>query len=220
MAKLALVLDHMVSQQLAPPGGTAIRKYGHDLESLYRAANEAAQNRGWNLSAETPTSPFTERILSFLSRFAKTTRYANLDALASGTAVSEPLEEWNQILQDVLLTDSPSRKRERIAQDSAALGNLLKDATFVRAHDLASRSMTLEDWFAQPQLLDEAAKYVVWHLVLITVPLKEIVVYLSHLAADINRKQTRSIVHIPSMSEFYTFLWVNRGYVLRKKRWP
>lgn len=220
MAKLALILDHMVSHQLAPPGGTAIRKYSHDLDTLYRAASAAAQNRGWNPSAELTTSPFADRILSFLSRFAKGARYANLDALASGTVASEPLEEWNQILQDVLLTDSSSRKRERIAQDSAAFGHLLKDAAFVRAHDLANRSMTLEDWYAQPQLLDEAAKHAVWHLVLVTAPLKEIVGYLSRLAADINRKQTLSTVHIPTMSEFYTFLWVDRPYVLRKKRWP
>src|SRR4051812_39579658 len=52
LAKLALILDHMVSHNLAAPGGKTVRAYGHDLITLYHAAAKVANVRAYNSATQ------------------------------------------------------------------------------------------------------------------------------------------------------------------------
>jgi len=79
MAKLSLILDHMATNNLQPPGENTVRKYSHNIDGLYASAQKIAEREQCAFSTKFELSPIQSRILSFLSEFARSTRYANLD---------------------------------------------------------------------------------------------------------------------------------------------
>lgn len=220
LIKLALIFDHMVLHNLAAPGAKTVRAYGHDLDVLYQSAEKVASARYPSIAGGFALSPLGARILKFLTEFAKGARYANLDSLASGTVNREPLVEWSKILKDVLNSDVSTAKLQRIMSESASLSKLISGITMVVAHDLENKPLSVESALSEPRLHAEASRYVVWHIALLIAPLKELVIELAHKASEINLKQTTAIMHIPEMSEFFSFLPIDRAYILRKKQWP
>lgn len=220
LIKLTLILDHMVLHNLTAPGTKTVRAYGHDLDVLYQSAERVASARYSSIAGRFVLSPLGSRILSFLSDFAKGARYANLDSLASGTVNSEPLIEWSKILRDVLNSDVSNVKLQRIMSESASLSSLISGITMVVAHDLENKPLSVERALSEPRFQAEANRYVVWHIVLLIAPLKELVIEVAYEASKINLRQTTAIMHIPEMSEFFSFLPIDRAYILRKKRWP
>ncbi|MFZ5643491.1 MAG: hypothetical protein ACOY46_07865 [Bacillota bacterium] len=130
----------------------------------------------------------------------------------------EPLAEWYEILQRVLTSDVSAKKRERIEKEYGLLADIIENVALVYAHDLSGTPLTLQGWLTQPQLLNEAAKHVIWHLILLIAPIMELIDVLSQQVAEIARGQ--KISNIPYMREFYDFLLTDRSYVLRKRRWP
>ena len=220
LIKLALILDYMVLHNLTAPGAKTVRAYRHDLDVLYQSAERVAAAQYSRIAGRFVLSPLASRILNFLSDFAQGARYANLDSLASGTANREPLIEWSKILKDVLNSDVSKAKLQRIMSESVALSSLISGITMVLAHDLENKPLSVESALSEPRLQAEANRYVVWHIVLLIAPLKELVIELARKASEINLKHTTSVMHIPEMSEFFSFLLVDRAYILRKKRWP
>ena len=78
MAKLALIIDHMSSHNLAPPGERAVRGFGHDIKSLYDAVGAKAQARGLFFANSFIPSGLQNDILEFLSEFARSMRMQTL----------------------------------------------------------------------------------------------------------------------------------------------
>lgn len=220
LAKLALILDHMVDHGLTPPGTTVMRSFGHDLVSLFSKVETMAVRRSYPFVADFALSAIQDKMLSFLSSFAKGARYANLDALASGANQAEPLHDWHRILQESLTTQVPKAKSMRIEGQSAFIASKMREHTVILAHDLANHPMTVEDWFSKPRLFDEASKYLTWDLIRLIHPIKEAVVALSEEARQIASPGGRGPVRIPWMHEFYSFLYPDRKYHMRKRKWP
>jgi len=220
MAKLALILDCMAQNNLCAPGQQAVRTYGHDLKTLFATVQATAQARGYTLRSIFTLSQLSTDVLEFLSEFATGMRYANLDALASGNAQREPLHEWNQILQGVVKSKVPAKTKRRVTQQSTAVANALQDMSLVMASDLDGKPLSIATALSNPALLDAAAKQLIWELLSLLAPLRDFIVESGHSAERTTAAQTQSIAHIPNMSEFFDFIWLDRGNALRKKRWP
>lgn len=220
MAKLALILDHMGQNNLLPPGANGVRSYGHDLETLFAKVQTTSKERGYILASSFTISPLSTRILKFLSEFAKGMRYANLDALASGNTQRKPLHEWELILQDAMASKVSAKTNQRITQQSTAIANAIEDVSIVIASDLADTPLSMVTAFLKPTQLDYAAKHLVFELLSMLAPLRDFIVESDHNAHRIAATQRRGLALIPDMSEFFDFIWLNRNWVLRKKRWP
>jgi hypothetical protein len=219
LAKLGLILDYMESHGLAAPGDRAVRHFGHDIVTLYRAAEGIAQAREYEFFQRLDPSSIETRILNFLSTFAEGTRYANLDTLASGSAATnDPLAEWHRILAEIVRAHVPQSRLVRIQSQSRAIAQLISEYVMARADDLANQPLLLQDWLAAPQLYSLGARYATWHCFKLFVPLGKLVCKLSRGAAL--REPPTEIVYIPEMSDFFGFLWADREIILRKKRWP
>ena len=222
LAKLALILDHLAQNNLVAPGHQVVKAYGHDLHTLIARVEDTATVRGYAASSDFPQSLLCKSVQAFLSEFATGMRYANLDALASGSARRNPLREWNAILQAAVTRSVSKSTQQRVATRSAAVSQALSGRVAVIASDLAGDPLTLNSAFAEPSLLDSASKHLVWELVTLLVPLRDVVVKAGYatdaiaVAAFGNRTETR----VPELSEFFEFLAADRTYVLRKKRWP
>lgn len=220
MAKLALILDHMAQNNLQSPGQQAVRAYGHDLETLYATVEKTSQSRGHSFASHFALSLLATRMLKFLSEFAKGMRYANLDALASGNSQRKPLHEWNQILQDAVESKVQAKTKQRVVKRSVAVAKVIQDKILVIASDLADAPLSMASALYEPKMLDAASKHLVWDLLSLLAPLRDFIVETGHTADQTSAARSGSTAHIPNMSEFFEFIWLDRNYVLRKKRWP
>ncbi|MEB0005155.1 hypothetical protein QN412_19320 [Pseudomonas sp. RTB3] len=220
LAKLALILDHMAQNNLKAPGQKVVKDYGHDLLTLVSKVEDVVRARGYTVSSDFPNDSFCLRALAFLSDFAKGMRYANLDALASGNQQRDPLSEWNKILQDVAVTKVGAAAKHKIDTMAAAASHVLSDRVAVFASDLTGKPLTLSSAFSEPSILDAASKYMVWEIITLLAPLRDAVVEAGDAADALASSVDPNGDRVPVLSEFFDFIWLDRTYVFRKKRWP
>ena len=213
LAKMALILDHMARNNLQAPGKSTVTGYGHDLQVLVSKVSA-------NVTIPFPVDPLCTKVIAFLSEFATGMRYANLDALASGKPQRDPLGEWNDILQEVVATKIRKSTRRRISEISNSIAKRLEGSALVMASDLAGGPLTLSSVLSEPSMLDAASKHLVWEVITLLGPLRDAVVETGYAVDSIAASRDPYGDRVPTLNEFFDFIWVNRPYVLRKKRWP
>jgi hypothetical protein len=220
MAKLALILDHMAKNSLRPPGKQAVRGYGHDLVSLIAKVKAISVADGHAFAANFTFNPLADRVLCFLSDFNEGMRYANLDALASGSAHRKPLDEWNQILEHVITTKIQPSTQNRITEQSMTVAQAIEEVTFSLAHDLSGQPLTTATALSTPRLLDAASRHLVWETLGLLAPMRDFIVTSGDSAQQDPTCTSANVACMPYMSKFFDFIWLDRTYVFRKKRWP
>ena len=95
-----------------------------------------------------------------------------------------------------------------------------EENSFVLAHDLDDKLLDLNELLILPQLQDIGAKHAVYHVMAILSPLKEILKSVTHSAVRAHTDSDRSKPKVPFMGEFLDFIWFDKSYILRKKKWP
>jgi hypothetical protein len=216
MAKLALILDYMAQNNLQAPGERHVRAYGHDLVTLYNKVKSTSQLRGHEIASSFALSPLATQVLEFLSDFAKGMRYANLDELATGSSQRKPLEEWRLILQGAV----SSKVKAKTAKRSNAIAKVLENKISLISSDLAGTPLSLASYIYEPVLSDAASKHLIRELLSLLAPLRDFIVETSCTANQVPAACCQSTTHIPIMSEFFEFIWLDTKYLQRKKRWP
>ena len=216
--KLAVILDHMIKNDLRPPGSRAIKKFNHDLLVLHDNAKSIAESRPITQSISFEVKPLHRRMLVFLTDFANGARYANLDALASGTSHEEPLVEWNAIMWEIFKEDL-SQEEASIFQEAHARTSLMQGRAVVMAHDLENKPLSVGSMILLELLLKAIGPYVLWNLVILILPITELVSRLAAEAQRISAKKGTTDMTIPEMDEFYDFLCLDQKYVLSRASW-
>ncbi len=220
LAKLALILDYMVENELSPPGERYVRKFNHNIETLFDELQKIAAKRQSATLSEFGLAEIPKEILVFLSIFARKTRYANLDGLAKGAVANEPVSEWSEVLIKILQANVRQKSIDKILAQGQALAEVISSFTMVRSFDLQNKPLSVKDWLTVPQLLYRASKYAIWEISRIIRPMIDITDELAWDAREINIKKDSSVCRIPELREFFWFLPRERSYILRKKRWP
>lgn len=220
LAKLALILDYMVDNQLSPPGKRYISYFGHDIDKLFSELRSVASKRKSSTLSAFNLEPLPNAILLFLSQFASKTRYANLDGLANGSSGKEPISEWNSILTEVLKKNMPQKRIDQISMQSASVANAMGELTLVTSFDLQNKPLTIEKWLTAPKLLDASAKYAVMEISKTLRPLIDLTNELAWNAREIDVTESPHRCRVPELREFFDFLPNDNKYILKKKRWP
>jgi len=111
-AKLALVLDYCINTRGQFPTDAELRKYGHDLERLFRAIEVIRVRQNFSRDGSFPDTEIHRAILQTLSDFAKASRYYNLDYLAKGSAstLQDPIAAWFAHVGSPILTKHYSQR--------------------------------------------------------------------------------------------------------------
>ena len=209
MLKLALLLHQIVDCKGRPKQD--IKQLGHNLKELYSIVDELVNTKGINRNEGLSDSPYKERLLDFFTNFASGARYANLDALNSKEKFVEPLLKWKGILDSIIDNEISEKTKSRIKQKSEYFYYLMRQRVGVVSYDLDSSQLSVYDYFIRPPLLTEAAKHIIWHLILLIYPVKQLISTFSY--------QNNNKFEIPYMEEFYDFLYLDRNYNFRKTRW-
>ena len=217
--KLIIILDHMIENQLRPPGLKATRRFGHDLLQLHDNAKSIAHSRSITQDISFELNPIHRRMLNFLSDFANGARYANLDALASGTTLKEPLTEWNAILAEIYESDLSDELKSALLREAAAWTSMFQGRAVVMVHDLEDQPLSVGTMIPQELLMKAISPYVLWNLVAMIHPIAELVSELASECQRISAAQGTAAMVIPHMDEFYDFLRLDPEYVHSRRSW-
>ena len=216
LLKALVIIEHIATNNLSVPTKNKLKSYGHNIQELYDQCVKIANARSVAVPDRHSLNPIQKEIISLLSDFAQTTRYFNLDGLNPSHVGRDPLDHWGQIVTAILEKDVPKAQKEKILNQSNLIASAIDDITITIKKNLDKTPLSTEEALALPGLHDQAAKYAVLHVVKILAPLRELTSELSHLAYTLNTPEPV----FPQMQEFIQWLWDDRQYILRKKRWP
>jgi hypothetical protein len=221
--KLVLILDHMARNQLTPPDSKTVVDYGHKLRALFDGAKAICATRSVSALDVFQPDSLPIAILGFLDDFAHPGgRYSNINKLTGHEhqARTDPIVQWGEIANRIMREHATPRERER-----AELNGQMADVAFGNAaaslvSDLNQQLMGVASLHVRASELDTAAKHAVYALVTLIAALREVIEALCNSAWAANHNVQFSAAEVPAMKEFFQFAWVNRHYVMRKRRWP
>ncbi len=216
LLKSIVIIDHMLKNSLSVPRKKQLKGYGHNVIELYDTCVDIGNLRNSPIKSRSELEQIDQELLSLLSDFARITRYHNLDALSASQVGDDPLEHWGKIILAVLEADVSKRQREKILLQASVIANSINDITITIMHGLDQKPLTTAEALSLPGLHDQAVKYIVLRLVKILCNIRELLSVLCYEAYTLGV----STPPFPQMQEFLQWLWDDRKYVLRKKKWP
>jgi len=216
LLKVIIVIDHMLQHDLSVPTKKQMKAYGHDIVNLYDTCVEIGKKRYTQIQSRSEMDVIDHELLSFLSDFAITTRYHNLDALSKSQSNLDPLLRWNNLITSILDNDVSAKQRDKIIAQAKAISTAIDDVTFTFMHGLDQNSLTTTDVMALPGLHNQAARFAVLRLIKKLSTIRDLLANVSHEAYNLDTP----LPPFPQMQEFLQWLWDDRQYVLNKKKWP
>ena len=216
LLKAIIIMQHMLKNNLSVPTKKQLKGYGHNIIELYDECVKISINNGVSLPGRSSLNNINQELLVLLSDFAQTTRCHNLDALSAQQTGRDPLEHWGEIMLLILKQDATQRQRDKILGQAKMVANAIGDISITIMQGLNKQPLTTEEALALPGLHDQAVKYAVLHLINMLSPIRDLISALSHLAYSLGVSQSP----FPQMQEFLEWIWDDRQYVLRKKKWP
>jgi hypothetical protein len=216
LLKAAIIIDHILKNKLSVPTRKQLKGYGHNLLQLHESCVAISQAEFRQVPPLADMETNSREIFTLLNDFAQATRYHNLDALSSPSSSKDPLVQWNEILHAILKIDVSTKSKARIVATGSAIAGAISENTATLMQGLDKQALSTAHALVLPGLHEQAAKHAVLYTVKFLCPLRDLFSDLCHTAYDLGL----SIPPIPQMQEFFEWLWDDRNYVLRKKRWP
>jgi hypothetical protein len=214
LMKAIIIMQHMLNNDLLAPTKNQLKNYGHNIIELYDECVKISISNKVKLPNRRSLNNTNQKLLELLSDFAQTTRYHNLDALSTQQAGKDPLEHWGKIMLLILEQDVTKQQRGKILKTARMVASNIDDMTMTIMQGLNKQPLTTEEALALPGLHDQAVGYAVLHLMNIFSPIRDLISELSRLAYGFD------VAPFPQMQEFLEWIYDDRQYVLRKRKWP
>jgi len=216
LMKAIIIMQHMLNNNLSVPTKKQLKSYGHNIIELYDECVKISISNSVSLPDRDLLNNTSQEILVLLSDFAQTTRYHNLDSLSAQQTGKDPLEHWGEVIILILKQDVTKRQRDKVLGQAKMVASVIDDKTITTMQGLNKQSLTTEEALALPGLHDQAVKYAVLHIINMLSPFRDLISTLSHLSYGLGVSQPP----FPQMQEFLEWIWNDRQYVLRKRKWP
>jgi len=144
LLKIIVILKFKADNNSFPDDGF-LKKLGHDIKKLI------ATIESYKITEEVTTCEIETEIIDFLTAFAKTNRYYNLDAISGIQGTNNPLHEW-KIIQNKI------KQKEGLASQTFD-----KDFLWQMAGALGSPK-AVEEYLKDANILDDIQGHSVYYL--------------------------------------------------------
>lgn len=215
LLKAIVIIDHMLDNGLSVPTKKQLQARGHNIADLYDECERIGGKHQSHIPGQSALDAIDQELLQLLSDFARITRYHNLDALSSAQSGTDPLAKWGQIIVEILSNDVPQKQRDKILNQANVIATAIDDMTMTLMHGLDQSPLNTAEALSLPGLHDQAVRFAVLRLVKILSPVRDLVSALSQKSYGLGPTPP-----FPQMHEFLQWLYDDRQYVLRKKKWP
>ncbi|WP_221058477.1 hypothetical protein [Methanoculleus chikugoensis] len=215
-AKLALIIDHFLTQEKFPPI-SEIRKHGHNIRELLERIDEIASR--YNPSERLPRLVIHDQIIAILSDFATNiTRYYNFDLITSksgSVSQSDPNSAWFQhVMLPMIKEHSLNRQMEKRGYNALIIDELINGKALVSYHSEIGENITsVYEASMKKAIADITIPYVRLHVM-------QIVRFIGRLlsALGYSAQETGSEV-IPYMADFFRIYNNDDKYFKTRKTW-
>jgi hypothetical protein len=213
LAKLAIVLDHVIDHGGTYPNEGVVRAYNHDIEKLLDAVAEIAERRGF--AVERPGSRVQYGIVRALTQFAMNiTRYYNLDLLTGTARADDPITIWwKEVRETVLAEHLTERDRSRIESQAVALGLAIEDFVLIRGHLETGVAFDAVDTGTAAVELSRRA--IPWERMYVL----QIVRWFAEVLLALREEAVAASIHLPDLLEFLGIYLNHDRYFRRRKTW-
>lgn len=222
--KLILILDRMAQNQLSPPDGKFIRRYGHQLRKLFKDTKSIGARLGVTTLQKFQSDSLEMITLEFLDMFADTDgRYSNIDQLTGhhNQAISDPMRRWGEIADNIMRNHATATERKRAQSNGQVADAAIGDISISLINDMDQRNMGIAELHTRSSELETAARYANYALVTLIAALREVIESVSEACWKVETELGfNDTAHIPHMREFFDFAWIDKNHVLRKRKWP
>jgi hypothetical protein len=216
-AKLILVLDHCIETKGRFPDDAQLRKFGHNIEQLFKAT-ELVRVKHQLLDAEheLPSADIHKAILATLSEFAKSSRYYNLDYLAKGTAATtiNPIAAWFSSVGTPILTKHYSGKvqkrdkaRAQIAE--AAIGHMSSVVHSTEIHTPIDTIAAMFEHGAKTKVIQKWGQFYTL----------QVIRYVARLISSLSYPAETISNDIPHLIEYFALFLNEDAYLKSRKTW-
>jgi hypothetical protein len=217
-AKLVLILDYCVNTKGKFPNDSELRKYGHDIQSLFAAMVSIRQKHKFFLKDteyDLPNTEIHKAIRRVLAEFAKSSRYYNLDYLARGSASGEdPVGAWfARVGGPILLKHYPKQRQARDKRVARAAGRVMSDSWFV-LHKSESGSPIN----SIAEMLEHGGKTAIvqkWGQFYTL----QIIRYVAKLISELSYRAELCSSDVPHLIEFFSIFLNEDKYLQSRKTW-
>jgi hypothetical protein len=216
--KLALIVQHAISNNGVFPPESTVRSYRHDLGMLLLQCDALRITNAYATPA-LPVGPIHQAIIEILSSFASNvTRYYNIDFLTKGPAgvhADEPMRQWQLRVVNPILRDFCSPKQIQAVRTRAdVISALIGNHTMVRhTSEDGSPLETVADASTQTGLTHLTTPFVRLHVL-------RIARFVAELLGELGtQSQAKRIEDVPYLSEFYMIFMADDAYFKSRKVW-
>lgn len=204
LCKVILIRQYQRKNEGKFPSNAYVRKYSHSISDLVDEISS-----GYDLDY-LDKDPLLKKIIEFLSSFAKSTRYYNLDSLTKEVPLEkDPYLNWYHI-QKKILTRIPNRHDSD--ESGADVIDGMEDIILVQYTGLNGKAIqSLESFLSQSRKSEKIKSYSVYYLY-------QIIFDLVQIASE----EDRSFYEPPSIDEFFILfknIPMKKHEILRKKNW-
>ncbi|UCV08527.1 hypothetical protein [Dechloromonas denitrificans] len=208
--KLLVIWEYRVQNSGRFPTNKQLRDYGHNIHELMQFVKSGCEKRSLLMDDEVFQDEIFHLIVPYLSEYALTARYYNLDTLTDrGHSTLEPFHRWDAEV-GALICKRHYRlnleKRALIEQVSAKC----EDAFSVMLQTESGSPITsLRDFYLHGMTVASKQRYSMYYLYVLV-----------RLCSDFLAELDDELQEYPAISEFFVvFRNRDKQYILQKKSW-
>lgn len=204
LLKLTILTIYRVEKNKLPDNGE-LKSYGHNIEKLYLKVVKEIDNTDNFINEDDLYS----LILKFLSEFARSSRYYNLDSLSGTHSTNDPLHQWKEVQKEII-----KRHCEPInisPEEMFLIKQMSSFSSVIHTDESDAPVDNFFDFYMQGKNLDKVQGYSVFYIFKL----------ISHLAAQLNIVSSK-VYMMPVLSEFFplfTYDSMKTSEIVRKKDW-
>ncbi|SDN72057.1 hypothetical protein SAMN05720382_10735 [Polaromonas sp. JS666] len=208
--KIVSIYDYRLNHRDRFPTNSTLKAFGHGIKDLLTYAESVAATRHLEVHPTYRADPLYEKIIPWVTDFAQSTRYYNLDTLTGRLhSTDEPLVRWEKEVCSVIVERHHRPSAARL-QELEMVKAMLEPFAHVR-HTSGS-GMQLND---VSSAVDESAtskvkqKFSMYYLY-----------QLSRFACEVLRELEYEGNFFPTLREFFPlFMSDEKAWVLSRKTW-
>lgn len=215
LGKLCILLDYYIHNECKFPNEETIKKYGHDLNSLYLMSFEIAKRNAIEFEHPYPDTDIHKEIMRLLTAFAKGDRYANLNVLIRNSYHNDPISEWYENVDEPLYNLRVSKRKKEAIQSNAQITGMLAGPLFSVRHTGEDRKDidSVEEGSLRTGKYEAVAKYRQLYVAQIIRHWTYLLEALADIARNLNSKEW----DIPYLNEFFRIFGCPDSYLLTRK---
>ena len=220
LLKIVVVLEYMIHQNIGTLKRQDIKEsYGHGILKLYEQMEKIALTYNEQFEPISRDNIGYQALIEF-DRFAKTSRYYNLDHLSNSNIGEDPLKTWyNNIFKRIENNEVAYKIREQKANEILRALDKSFGNPFTSIFDVNDNLMSLFDYIYLNEIHKMVNPRIIWHVIEVLEPIYHLLSDISFKAHDDDGISDTSRDAVPYMFEFFPFLLLDKPSVIKRKIW-